>query len=150
MAHILILKSNQSNELVRSMLCTAVDVVKSYGHTYDELQVPSVKELPLALNSFTESHHYEATICLGIMHPNLCEDSKIHYVEIVKCFYEYTTYFGHLIGQAIVYNDLDKINITDVTAFTQEIATNICEFIKLNRDLNSIEGTRYRIDTPHN
>lgn len=151
MAHILIVKSKNHEHEVKRMLYAAIDIIISNGHTYDEIQVSTVKDFPIALNIFNESGLYEATLCIGILQSNPYENSTIHYQEITRCIYDYSTYFGHLVGQSIIYCENKLINDLDyITDYARDVAVNMCDFIRLNRELNSIDGTRYGNSTLHN
>ncbi len=150
MAHILILRARQNADLAEVMFRTAVDIITANGHTYDEILVPSIKEFPISVNMFAESLNYEATICIGAIVATKLEDSKIHYQEVLRCIYDYSTYFGHLVGNCITFHDTTKVDKTELSAYAQEIVGGICDLIKVIREINSMDSTRYAGLLKHN
>ncbi len=151
MAHILILRAKQNDELSHIMFKAASEVIGASGHTYDEILIPTAKELPIALNMFAESLNYEATICIGaIMRNDIFEDSKIHYQEILRNIYDYSSYFGHLVGNCITYHNSAEVNNEELFAYARETVAGICELIKVIREINSMESSRYAGSTKHN
>jgi 6,7-dimethyl-8-ribityllumazine synthase len=150
MAHILILRARQNNAMSEPMFRTAIDVISANGHTYDEILVPSIKELVIAINTFGESFNYEATICIGSIITNKFEDSKTHYQEVLRCLYDYSAYFGHLVGNCITIHDKPEADKAELSAYAQEIVSGVCEFIKVIREINSMDGSRYAGNIKHN
>jgi 6,7-dimethyl-8-ribityllumazine synthase len=150
MAHILILRTKQNDELTGVMSRAVVDVLNANGHTYDEILVPSIKDLPISLNMLAESLNYEASICVSSVVKNEHEDTKLHYQEVIRCIYDYSTYFGHLVGQCITYHENTKADLDGLFKYAQAVGTSVCELIKTIRDINSMESSRYGGNIKHN
>lgn len=132
------------------MFRAASEIITTNGHTYDEILVPTVKEIPISLNMFAESLNYEATICIGAMADNKLEDSKVHYQEVLRSIYDYSTYFGHLVGNCLTYHDKSKLDEAALRMYAQEVVSGICDLMKIIREINSMESSRYAGSIKHN
>ena len=143
MSHILILKCYHNSELVDILAKDAISVIESYGHTYDEIVVPTVKELPVAINMFAESLEYEATLCLGVLVENNIELTSIQYQEILRSIYDYSTYFNHIVGIGIVHAKKEALEVNECLSYTNNVTQSMCDMIKIARDINSMEGPKY-------
>lgn len=133
------------------MFRAAIEIINAEGHTYDEILIPTVKELPISLNMFAESLNYEATICIGaLVANNSVEDSKIHYQEVLRSIYDYSTYFGHMVSNCITYHDTSEVSEAELFAYAQEAVNGVCDLIKVIREINSMESSRYAGSTKHN
>lgn len=143
MSHILILKSSQQDELITLLMAEVINVLNTYGHTYDEITVPTIKEMPIAMNLLAESMTYEATICVGLYIDNKMELSNIQYQEIVRSIYDYSTYFGHIVGIGVIYTKKLQLQISDCVQYVGDVTHSVCEMIKTIRDINSMEGSGY-------
>lgn len=132
------------------MFRAASEIITTNGHTYDEILVPTVKEIPISLNMFAESLNYEATICIGAMVDNKLEDSKVHYQEVLRSIYDYSTYFGHLVGNCLTYHDKPKADEAALRMYAQEVVSGICDLMKIIREINSMESSRYAGSIKHN
>ncbi|MDF3047002.1 MAG: hypothetical protein K0R73_120 [Candidatus Midichloriaceae bacterium] len=150
MAHILILRTKQNDELTAVMARAIVDVLNANGHTYDEILVPSIKDLPISLNMLAESLNYEASICVSSIIKNEHEDTKLHYQEVIRCIYDYSTYFGHLVGQCITYHENSMVEPKGLSNYAREVGANVCELIKTIRDINSMDSSGYGGNIKHN
>ena len=156
MAHILILKASSNENITQAMSRRVIEVITSQGHTYDEIVIPSTKELPIALNLFAEALNYEAAICIGVLDATKTITlNEIHAQEILRTLYEYSTYYALPIGIAITYfKTSEEINSEEAhikaTEFAQDIANNIIDMMKTIRQLNSLESEKYAQYRKHN
>ncbi|MCE2993136.1 MAG: 6,7-dimethyl-8-ribityllumazine synthase [Candidatus Jidaibacter sp.] len=150
MAHILILKAQDNSHFVDAMLRASIDVLYSHDHTYDEIIVPSAKELPLAVNLLSESLNYEAVLCLGIVSDSNLEISSMHYEQIIGSLYDYATYFSFYVGIAVVYASVQDLKVDSVVRYAQTIANDLCVMNNTMRQLNSMNVVRDGRSQKHN
>jgi 6,7-dimethyl-8-ribityllumazine synthase len=152
MAHILVLKASDYEEITKVMLESIVEVITSNNHTYDEISVPSAKELPIAMNLYTETINYEGSVCIGTL------ENKYNFgllkenaAEILRNLYEYSTYYAIPIGISVTYfEDIKNADLEEVSAFAHNIAYNTVSMMRTIRQLNSLESDKYAQYRKHN
>lgn len=151
MAHILILKAQDNPSIIDEMSRAAIDIILSNKHSYDEILIPSVKDLPLSINLFAESLNYEAVLCLGVVKESPLEISSVHYEHIVSSIYEYSTYFGFIVGSGIIIQREDAQDFTQAAIeYTQKITDSLCIMIQTIRQLNSMDMVKDGRSQKHN
>ncbi len=133
------------------MVQTAVEEFELNGNSSDVIIVPSVGELPLALNILLESRSYEAIICIGVVINDLNNKTKYtQFQEVIRNLTELASYSGFCIGTAIIYDDsVENVNIVG-KEYTKEIVRNTAEMAKVARQLTSLEGDLYGRGKLHN
>lgn len=152
MAHILIIESLEHPQLVNGMLKEVLDVITASGHSYDQLAVPSTKELPITLNLYSDNLTYESIICIGatLDSPDFALNSS-HSKEIIRSLYEYSIYYAVPIGIAVVHcKDLQDTNFEDIFQYASKVASNTVEIMRVIRQINSLDLDKYVKAHQHN
>src|SRR4051812_21428696 len=152
MAHVLIIKSAEHPELVQGMFQEVLDVVAANGHTYDQLTVPSTKELPITLNLYSENLIYESIICIGALidEPDFALN-EIHAREIIRSLHEYTIYYATPVGVAVVCcKSSQAANIQSITQYAHTVARNTIDMMQTLKQLNSLDLDKYVKTHQHN
>ena len=150
MAHILILKAQDHSHFVDEMSRVSIDVLYANNHTYDEIVVPSAKDLPVAVNLLSESLNYEAVLCLGVITESDLEIASMHYEQIIGSLYDYATYFSFYVGIGVIYASNKDLKIDDVAGYAHKITNDLCVMNNTIRQLNSMNVVRDGRSQKHN
>ena len=150
MAHILIIKSLECEALSSKMYRCAIEKLKSESHAYDEVVVPSISHIPVALNIYVEGYNYEGVLVIGVQDVSIdFIQNDIHYAEVLKSIYEYSTYFAVPIGTALIQKK-PKISSKKVGQYAEKITTDLLSMIQTIRQNNSLESEKYVHGRKHN
>jgi len=147
MAHFLLLISEQQESLTTHMAQEAKNVLEANNHTYYEIFVPSCKQMPSALNFFTESLEYSGLICIGIMEESNLENTQIHYSEIIGMFYDFISYYGYAVA-IVIANKIGTAN--ELGEYARTNTLEVCKIIEASSDINSFENRSYDSRRKHN
>lgn len=150
MSHILIIKTRNNADEVDAMFRSIVDVLTADGDTFDEVTIPTEKELPISLNLFTEGQAYEAVILVGYVTQSQVELAKIHYKQIVGSIYDFSNYFGVITGCCVAYAVDNKPTKQDIEGFAHQIASSVSNMLRTVRHVNSMENSKYVGSSKHN
>lgn len=150
MAHILIIRSQECETLSSKMFRCAIEQLKAESHAYDEVTVPSIAHLPVALNVYAEGYNYEGILVIGAQDISLdFVLNDVNYAEILKSVYEYSTYFAIPIGIALVQKK-PKIIAKKVVQYTEKVTIDLLSMMQTIRQNNSLESEKYIHGRKHN
>lgn len=151
MAHILILKATNNKEVTDKLFKSTIDTISSYNYTFDEVHIPSTTELAVALSLFVESKHYEAAICIGLVH-NIHKNPMYFaiYQEVLRNLGEFSSYYTFPVGINVMYSDSIDDALEIAESFGENVASATCQMVTTIRNLNSLENDSYGRNKKHN
>lgn len=133
------------------MLDSVFDVLGVGGHNYELISVPSARELPITLNMATEFFTFDAVICLGILEDKPFEHTMLHQQELISSLYDYSTYFGVIVGICVLFKEFEEtLDIDYISDYAASIANNIVEMIATVNQIHAIEASRNVTSKRHN
>jgi 6,7-dimethyl-8-ribityllumazine synthase len=153
MAHFLILSSQQHQDLSTLMVSAALEVLCGLEHSFDKITVPSVYQLPFALNKFSEEGAYDGTICLGVIVENAMQRSDLHHGALLSMLYDYAGYFQHCVGIGIAAIATEESNDEEkqqLVKYATTVAQDVCAMLATERTFYSLDERGYGGHFQHN
>ncbi len=150
MSNILIISAQNSHGDVTTMLESVLGVLQSKNHNYEVIKVPSAKELPITLNMVSEFFGFDGVICIGVLEDLPHEGSKYHFKELLSALYDYSTYFGIIVGVCVLFKDVEQLNAEYIANYAANIASSTVGMISTVSQIHAIEAAKNVSSNRHN
>jgi len=150
MSNVLIISAQANPIETQVMLDSVVGLMQSKNHTFEVISVPTAKELPVALNMVSEFFGFDAIICLGVIEDAPHERTKYHYKELLSALYDYSTYFGIIVGVSVLFKDEAHLDLDYVASYAASIATSALGMIATVSQIHAIEAGKNVSSKRHN